>query len=81
MLCMGNVGQYAALPAIAFGGYFSPFFVNVNRRNIRGPPVGGNFGCFIRFFEYKSKARSDFRGAGFENQRAYVVWTRSFIWI
>ena len=30
MLCMGNVGQYAALPAIAFGGYFSPFFCNKN---------------------------------------------------
>jgi hypothetical protein len=31
MLCMGNVGQYAALPAIAFGGYFSPFFCNKNQ--------------------------------------------------
>ena len=27
---MGNVGQYAALPAITFGGYFSPFF---NKKN------------------------------------------------
>ena len=31
MLCMGNVGQYAALPAITFGGYFSPFFNNKNQ--------------------------------------------------
>ena len=31
MLCMSDVGQYGALPAFAFGGYFSAVFCNKNQ--------------------------------------------------